>query len=88
MSSLGSTRFSRLVTPRSTPRYTVVRGGRSVIGSGIAGLSYALQVADHGSVAVVTKDEAQEGSTRYAQVTNALCQNRLPSRGRSSYTCT
>jgi len=38
-----------------------------VIGSGIAGLSYALQVAEHGTVAVLTKDEAQEGSTRYAQ---------------------
>jgi aspartate oxidase len=41
---------------------------RQVIGSGIAGLSYALQVAEHGTVAVLTKDEAQEGSTRYAQV--------------------
>lgn len=39
-----------------------------VIGSGIAGLSYALQVADYGRVAVITKDEANEGSTRYAQV--------------------
>jgi len=38
-----------------------------VIGSGIAGLSFALQAADHGSVAVVTKREIAESATRYAQ---------------------
>lgn len=38
-----------------------------VIGSGIAGLSYAIDVADHGRVAIITKDQADEGSTRYAQ---------------------
>ncbi len=38
-----------------------------VLGSGIAGLSYALKVAEHGSVAVVTKEHAAEGSTQYAQ---------------------
>lgn len=38
-----------------------------VLGSGIAGLSYALKVAEHGSVAVVTKEQAVEGSTQYAQ---------------------
>lgn len=38
-----------------------------VVGSGIAGLSYALKVADHGSVAIVTKADAGEGCTRYAQ---------------------
>jgi len=38
-----------------------------VLGSGIAGLSYALQVADCGSVAVVTKKERGESNTNYAQ---------------------
>ncbi|BCS53932.1 L-aspartate oxidase [Geobacter sp. SVR] len=38
-----------------------------VIGSGIAGLSYALQAADHGSVAIVTKREITESATKYAQ---------------------
>ncbi len=38
-----------------------------VIGSGIAGLSYALQAADHGSVAIVTKYDISESATNYAQ---------------------
>lgn len=38
-----------------------------VIGSGIAGLSFALKVADYGKVCVVTKSKAEEGSTKYAQ---------------------
>jgi len=38
-----------------------------VIGSGIAGLSYALQAADHGSVAIVTKRDISESATKYAQ---------------------
>ncbi|BCR04870.1 L-aspartate oxidase [Desulfuromonas versatilis] len=38
-----------------------------VIGSGIAGLSYALKVAGHGSVAVVTKREVSETATNLAQ---------------------
>ena len=38
-----------------------------VIGSGVAGLSYALKVAEHGSVAVVTKKNSVESNTNYAQ---------------------
>jgi L-aspartate oxidase len=38
-----------------------------VIGSGIAGLSYALRVAEHGTVAIVTKQAPDESNTRYAQ---------------------
>lgn len=38
-----------------------------VIGSGIAGLMYALKVAERGSVNVLCKSESTEGSTRYAQ---------------------
>ncbi len=38
-----------------------------VIGSGAAGLSLALQLADHAKVAVISKGPLQEGSTFYAQ---------------------
>ncbi|MCX7835837.1 MAG: L-aspartate oxidase [bacterium] len=38
-----------------------------VIGSGIAGLSYALEVSRHGSVAIVTKKNHTESNTNYAQ---------------------
>jgi L-aspartate oxidase len=38
-----------------------------VIGTGIAGLSFALKVADHGKVCIVTKREAEESATHYAQ---------------------
>ncbi len=38
-----------------------------VIGSGIAGLSYALTVASKGKVCIVTKAKAEESSTNYAQ---------------------
>ncbi|MBT5147451.1 MAG: L-aspartate oxidase [Flavobacteriales bacterium] len=41
-----------------------------VIGSGIAGLSFALKVSEHlpeSTITIVTKSEANEGSTKYAQ---------------------
>jgi len=38
-----------------------------VIGSGIAGLSFALRAAKHGSVALVTKRDISEANTKYAQ---------------------
>lgn len=38
-----------------------------VIGTGLGGISYALKVADHGKVALITKDRLEETNTRYAQ---------------------
>ncbi len=38
-----------------------------IIGSGVAGLSYALKVAEHGKVIIVTKKEDVESNTNYAQ---------------------
>ncbi|HXX62414.1 MAG TPA: L-aspartate oxidase [Bacteroidota bacterium] len=38
-----------------------------IIGTGIAGLSYALKVARYGTVAIITKKERAESNTNYAQ---------------------
>ncbi len=38
-----------------------------VLGGGVAGLSFALKAAEHGSVAVLTKRERVESNTNYAQ---------------------
>lgn len=38
-----------------------------VVGSGIAGLTYALKVADHGKVYIITKADEDESNTKYAQ---------------------
>jgi L-aspartate oxidase len=51
-----------------------------VIGSGIAGMSFALKVADKGSVALICKSELEEANTYFAQggvasVTNLIVDN-------------
>lgn len=51
-----------------------------VIGSGIAGMSFALKVADHGKVALVCKTTLEDANTYFAQggvasVTNMLVDN-------------
>ncbi len=51
-----------------------------VIGSGVAGMSFALKVADKGSVALIAKTELEEANTYFAQggiasVTNLLVDN-------------
>src|SRR5258705_9742840 len=38
-----------------------------VLGSGIAGLSFALTMASHGRVAIITKKDRAESNTNYAQ---------------------
>jgi len=38
-----------------------------IIGSGVAGLSCALELAEHGTVAVLTKEDIKNGSTQWAQ---------------------
>jgi L-aspartate oxidase len=55
--------------PKNSARAAKVETGFDflVIGSGIAGLSFALKAAPYGRVAVVTKREADECNTRYAQ---------------------
>ncbi|BDC97972.1 L-aspartate oxidase [Persicobacter psychrovividus] len=45
----------------------IVKSDFLVLGSGIAGLSFALKVAEHGKVNIVTKSEPRESNTRYAQ---------------------
>jgi len=38
-----------------------------VIGSGIAGLSFALKVAEYGKVVLLSKTNLEESNTKYAQ---------------------
>jgi len=46
---------------------TIIKSDYLVIGSGIAGLSYALKVAGHGKVNIISKQKATESNTSYAQ---------------------
>lgn len=68
-------RFIKTVTSSSTRDDSTKYFDFSVIGSGVAGLRYALEVAKHGSVAVITKAESHESNTNYAQggVSAVLC---------------
>ena len=38
-----------------------------IVGSGIAGLTYALKVCPYGSVTIITKKDRRESNTNYAQ---------------------
>ncbi len=50
-----------------------------VIGSGLAGLSFALKAAKHGKVAIVTKSNEDESNTKYAQGGVAVVVNKSDS---------
>ncbi|XP_018822959.2 L-aspartate oxidase, chloroplastic-like isoform X2 [Juglans regia] len=73
--------FNEYWKPLGTVTSSCLRDGSTkyfdfaVIGSGVAGLRYALEVAKHGSVAVITKAEPHECNTNYAQggVSAVLC---------------
>ncbi len=60
----GNDRSASLPTPKAPMKLT---SDFLVIGSGIAGLSYALKVADRGTVAIVTKRDISETATNLAQ---------------------
>jgi L-aspartate oxidase len=57
-------RLRRKYKPGSTNIY---RTDFLVVGSGIAGLSFALKASEHGDVIVITKKENFESNTNYAQ---------------------
>ena len=45
----------------------IIKSDYLVIGSGVAGLGFALKVADHGKVNIISKSKAGESNTSYAQ---------------------
>jgi len=53
--------------PSSRPADAEVRADFLVIGAGLAGLSYALRVAEHGDVVVLCKGAVTESNTAWAQ---------------------
>ncbi|XP_047313361.1 L-aspartate oxidase, chloroplastic [Impatiens glandulifera] len=65
----------RTITASSTRNESTKYFDFIVIGSGVAGLRYALEVAKLGTVAVITKAEPHESNTNYAQggVSAVLC---------------
>ena len=75
--------FSKLIvrtTDYETIKEMVKRFDFLVIGSGIAGMSYALKVADKGKVALICKTTLEDANTYFAQggiasVTNMLVDN-------------
>lgn len=60
-------RFQPLLSPYSMEQTTNYQSDVLIIGSGAAGLTLALQLADHASVIVLSKGPLSEGSTYYAQ---------------------
>ncbi|MFZ2190562.1 MAG: L-aspartate oxidase [Candidatus Magasanikiibacteriota bacterium] len=69
MQKIQQTVRKKSVVVKKIPRRSTPRNEYSflVIGSGIAGLNFALQAAKHGKVAIVTKKELAESNTNYAQ---------------------
>ncbi len=54
-------------TESSRLRTMEIKSDFLIIGSGIAGLTYALKVSPYGSVTIVTKKDKKESNTNYAQ---------------------
>ena len=59
--------FSLSPPPKSQSMPTQASSDVLIVGGGVAGLSLALQLADHADVAIVTKAELTEGASLYAQ---------------------